>query len=212
MFDEPVTHDRLERLATDHLIAFGASCCERLAPSYRAFWIMHKWGNPGTLETALDVMWRRCSERVDDPDRVRALLAECDLLAPDDEAFGTIFTQQAIGAVGAIWSLLDFSLSRDVSRIVAIATTAVETTKYYVMAVNWPSGKWVSPDEAERLENWIKTAPLVQAEIEKQRRDLGQLEAIDVLDTAFVDEFRTAANDVGIHPIRRGLVAQPAQR
>jgi uncharacterized protein len=203
---------KLKALPASHHLAFAASCCERMVPNYHAFSTVNSWGEPVVLDDALHQVWKDLTSQEKPLETIRHLQEQLDSMAPDDDDFGTIYTHLAIHAGGALWCLLDYQIGGDFARILAVSQTALQSIEYYVMAVNWPTTILVSMDQGKALNEWIKGAPLVHAEIEKQARDVALLSTQDKLAQNFIETFRRQSTETGIYPAIRGLVVDSKKK
>lgn len=206
MLEDQRALEVIQTLPKHHQIAFGASCCERLIPNYRAFWAVFRSGNPAILEHALDEAWNSCANRNSPVAKFEELMERCKTLAPDSDDFKSAYTQLALHSIGAIWCLLDFCAHDQFEQIITISRLAVDSAEYFSMVANWPTRNSVSPAMTKELEEWVKNSPLVRAELDKQSRDAMLLLEQAELNADFLANFRREGDEVGVDPIERGLV------
>jgi hypothetical protein len=197
--------EALSVLPHKHCVAFAASCCERLVPNYHAFALMEHWGDPDSMQVALDTVWAFLEGGNLDEVRVRQLIQSCKAAAPHSDNFGSVFVGAAINAYAAIVYTLEYCLDKDTKHLAHLVDAAIDTIDEYLNIVNFPKiGLFADNDSA--FDEWTEQAPLMVAELEKQQQDLEALKAQATLDSGFLAELRQSSGLVGIHPVKRGLV------
>lgn len=182
---------RLERLDAQAQLAFGASCCERLIPSYLAFQEEAGWGDVVILRKALNATWVSLVDLDLPASHAQTLLADCERIIPDSEDFDTLYASAAQDACLAVCSLMDFLLERDVDKIVDIAGFATDSVDLYVQEI-----EQIAPNTPDREER-IRLHRLMQRELRKQEADLELLEAARVIDEAFLQALRASWDNMG---------------
>lgn len=205
-FDRAETARVLSTLPFRHRLAFAASCCERMLPNYVAFHRMERWGDPAPLERGLDYLWR-CTLTYDpDPLVVHRLIAACEPVVPDTEAFESVFCSLALDAANSVLLGLEACVGDDVERIAEIAELSVDGIVGYLQLVNDPIAvPHLVRDQSTYT--YVLASPLLRAELDKQRRDLAALAVCQRLDAHIIDQMRAESRETGIQPIRRGLVS-----
>jgi len=200
--------ETLSMLPHKHCIAFAASCCERLIPNYHAFVLMEHWGDSHSMQAALDIVWAFLEGGNLEEVHVRQLIQSCKSAAPHSDDFGSVFVGPAINAYAALAHTLEYCLDKDTKHLASIIDLAIDTIDEYLNTVNFPKiGLFADDDSA--FDEWIEQAPLMIAELEKQRQDLEALETLPELAPSFLANLRQSSSVVGIHPIKRGLVVVP---
>lgn len=199
------------KLDVSHCVAFGARCCESLLPNYQAFFMVHDWGDPTLLQTALDVVWDwlKHQQRLD-YDNISQLLRSMGTIVPALDVFDSIFVWPAIYSVDATSDLLSYLLSGEkhhINNIVALALSAIDQ---YVRDVTFPMDTFsIPPNRTKALYSWVGQAPILIQELIEQRQTLKTLLDQETLFPDFLDELRQKAQKAGISPLRRGLVVVP---
>ena len=114
IFDDDKLARELSALPIKHRIAFAASCCERLLDNYHAFTLMEKWGDPGSLNCAVDEVWQFLKGRASPEYRIRQLLQACSDAIPLGD-FLYLFSTLAQEAATAVCYTLECCL--DIQKI-----------------------------------------------------------------------------------------------
>lgn len=164
--------ERLTKLDSNKQLVFGALCCERLLPNYKAFQLETGWGNYCTIRNALDFVWETLNSDTINPTEVKSVLESCEALTPDSDSFTSIYVTSAQDACFAVCSLLDFISADNVDRIVDVATLAIESVDLFVQET-----KCMDPYDPD-LEQKILCHRLMQRELAQQDRELSAVEQI----------------------------------
>ena len=205
MIDEAQLEEELLPLAFEHRVAFAACCCERLLPNYRAFSLMEGWGDYLFLRGALDEVWSwLAGERLSESN-VRGAAERCAELAPDTEEFASLFVSAAGDAAAAVAYTLECCLDGEAARAATVGRLAAESVYMYLLTVNDPLTDAHASDPA--FEQAMESAPLMRAEVGKQRADLDRLKSLRVLNSETLRGLRESSARSGIRPLERGLVA-----
>lgn len=173
-------------------MAFAASCCERLIPNYQAFVQKEKWGDYDLLRSALDKVWSFLAEEKIEKAQTLKIIETCEEIVPDTENFSSTFTSAALDAATAIIATLEACISPDLSNIVSVASTAIDTLDMYLQ-----EKLDIDPSDPE-LDTKIYTNSLMVAEMEKQYQDLNFLKAKGKMTPLFLDELRQSNSNYGI--------------
>lgn len=206
MFNERELARKLAVLPPNHRIAFAASCCERLLPNYLAFSQMEKWGKPEVLRHALDEVWRILHGHPVSETDVREIIQSCIDLAPDTEDFQSLFVSAAGDAAAAVAYTLECCLDGDAKRAALVGRLPTETLYQYLSRVNDPeTGVHI---EDPTFDEQMLRAPLMIAELEKQRRDVELLASQEALTPTLLENLKTTSSSMGIRPFERGLVKE----
>lgn len=206
IIDEGDILNRLNLISHRHRIAFAASCCERLLPNYQAFWVMERWGNPRILRKAMDKVWAVPKDDNLSDLEVNELQSQCSDVMPDTEDFTSFFAGLAINAVAAIIHTLIYCLNSDLNELLLVSRLSSESVENYLNAVNDPhTGVHAAK---KQFDDWILTAPLLHAEVEKQKQDLEILSSSTDLTTTLIESLRLSSRKTGIQPFNRGLVVK----
>jgi hypothetical protein len=178
-YDEKHVVEQLDRLSLDQRVAFAAACAERLVPVYAAASAQRGRGDPALLMSALARLWADLvGDRMTESE-VRATIDACMALLPDEEdrAWGTdqLLAQDAPSA--AVYALS--SRQSGASKDAAWAAHCIDEVlhQFVVDRNNPPDGRvrvQTYPEVQVELARTLAD-PLVQAELARQARDLGEL-------------------------------------
>lgn len=203
MFEQNIFIDELKSLPVSHGIAFAASCCERLLPLYDAFHSMEKWGNPSTLRKALDLAWSSVYENYD-KEVLLQYISQCYEVTPDADDFSSIFLSGAERSASAICYTLDYCIKGDSSLIALVGQLSLEAVEMYLNIVNDPDLTYHLADP--NFDAWIGNAPLIKAELRKQKEDLALLKRTSILENSVIEKLQLSSLSEGINPKKRGLI------
>lgn len=167
-FDPSKLRKMLHSLPDWKRVGFMAACCERMLPNYRSFSSETGYGDTNRLSQALAEVWRWV-ETNQLPSDVNNLVRECEQQAPDTEEFTSIYTSAALDAANSIAATLEALSGAAEDRAIEVASLARDTVDLFVQ--QWNDLDPNSPD----LEKQIIEAPLMQAELQRQRECLEQL-------------------------------------
>jgi hypothetical protein len=167
-FDEPQLIQELERLTPPLRVAFAAACAERLLPAYLAYAGRHEIGNPGTLRAALDGAWLVAlgGDLTFDPEQE---FERCAALVPGDDDCANEGSALAEDAASAVAYVVTSAASGDPHKAVLSARCGYEALDNYL------SNELDIDFNRPGAEATVLGHPLVQAEFERQRRDLEEL-------------------------------------
>lgn len=173
-------------------LAFAASCCERSLPNYDAFSRQERWGDSKILKEALDLVWWHVVTRnPSNKSQVEPLSKAIDAVTPDTENFESPLTSAALDAANSVAEALDYTLDRNVDRIVTISSLARDTIDLFVQRRD-------SLDSSRSdFEGKIASDPLMIAELEKQQLDITILESGQNLTPEFWRLFRQRTAHAG---------------
>lgn len=190
-FDNKILINRLNKLADEKRLVFGALCCERLLPNYKAFQLDTGYGNYELLRDALDIMWLHIFDKKMTFDQIKKTISFCESIVPDSENFDSIMTASAQDACFAICSLFDYLLKNDVRNIVQVATFATDSVDLYIQEIE-------NMDSADpELEDKILRHHLMQMELTQQENDLKFLEQASFIDEAILSKLKSSWNNNG---------------
>lgn len=183
-FDPERLAAALGRLRPRQRIAFGAACCVRMLPSYARFKEETGWGIDSPLKRAVDLCWHACGNRQPDRGELRRLLEECESSAPSSEDFQSLYTSAAQDAAFAICSMIDYLLEERISALVRAGQYPTDSLDLLIQEMT--NQDPLDPD----LEEKILLHPLMQQELQRQARDLQELQSMDFDDGYSLQEFR----------------------
>lgn len=193
----------LRPLYNEYRVAFAASCCERLVPNYNAFCIIENWGNPEVLYGALEKVWVYVEGGSLSKEDIDSLILSCKEIIPDTEDFYSIFTELAVNSVAAIIYTLRSIIETDLDELANVGGLAVESVESYLSAVNDPKIGVHSADKA--FDTWLKRAPLLVSELNKQQEDIQFLESWMGERKELIQILRQSSKTRGIQPFARGI-------
>lgn len=192
-FDQGLLKERLERISTGCRSLFALSCAERLFPSYDLYHQRTGRGDTSRMRSALDHLWDAILQ-----DRTAIGLDGLDdykLLAPGEETPWNPLNPVAENAVAAVMYACQCQIEEETESAVWAAVQGYEAADYIVHTVE---GIDFTGSQAEAA---ILNNELVQGEIERQLRDVAQLETCsdDPGKLAeLVKEFRKRASSEGM--------------
>ncbi|MFO0758498.1 MAG: DUF416 family protein [Byssovorax sp.] len=174
-FDESNLIAALERLPAPLRVVFAAACAERQMPAYRRFEAQNGQDAPNALDRALADAWMDPSP-VQDREGFNRLIEELMALVPQEEGFRRPWTQDATNAQNAGMAavyVLRTKLAGEAQEAAWTARVAYEALDNFV--INSAGIDMNKPGEEPR----VIAHPLVQAELDRQQRDLDELGAGD---------------------------------
>jgi len=169
-----------------HRLAFGAGIAERLLPNYGAFSREVRWGDPGLLRLALDLVWQIVAGGTAQLGKVRELQARIRSATPDTQDFASPLTSAAVDASSAVHEVLEVCHRDEPRRIAEVASLARDTVDLYVQERDS-----LRPDDP-LFEQRILGDSLMIRELNKQRSEIELLSRAR-LDPAFVQRYRDHA-------------------
>lgn len=176
-FNEQSLVGELERLPSPFRVVFAAASAERLLPAYISFSRQTGRADPTALATILERLWLDAQgNRMD----TRQVQEDVDLtmsLIPQEDTISWV-SEQALAedAAAAVAYALRCRLNGQAQEAVWAARRAYEALDHFVIA---REGIDTSKAGAEAQ---VLSHPLVQAELLRQQRDLGELLAADQQD------------------------------
>lgn len=169
-FQEELLRRGLEGLPSGSRVAFAAGCAQRIADVYRHFLTQGGKGGRATVcDDALNYVWTHVRNP---PDKEIVDRAVADVMAfiPDQDAPGwTPLTAYAEDALSALAYCLTCLRSGDAQDAAWAGRRVYEAIDYFVTTRDD-----VMPDDPA-AEARVLADPLVQAELERQARDLQDL-------------------------------------
>ncbi|ULO09536.1 DUF416 family protein [Paenibacillus sp. 19GGS1-52] len=180
LFEPTILFNNLERLTNKQKIAFGASLCERLLPNYMKFTEIEKWGDFSFMRRTLDEIWKHILENEISESRIEELMVGCYRLTPGADDFISIYTSFAIDAGGAIHETLKCCLDGKAEHIVDVASFARDSLDKYIQEKN--DLQYSDPSFEERILN----DPLMQRELQRQKKELNLLRNEIILNVQFI--------------------------
>lgn len=170
-FDEGALIKRLRSLTPALRVAFAAACAERQLPAYRAFHARTRRGRPQALAEILDRLWRDLAGDQMSSSQIAAALQRCMALIPrEDEGPWVAEQAYAEDAAADVAYALRARLNGDEREAAWAARRAYDALDHFV--INRFGLTPGTPDGEEQVANH----PLVQNELGRQERDLGEME------------------------------------
>jgi uncharacterized protein YjaG (DUF416 family) len=167
-FDKAGIKSRLTRLIAERQVIFAVSCATRLFPGYLRFSEETGFGDPTRLQKALDSAWKWAqSGQVSDFQRI---VVEIEPLLLDENTPFSPFNAAAEDAASAIMYVLEAILRRRSDAPCYAASVAFEAAGQEALRLI-RAGNSEPGSDAELLNH-----PLVQTELNRQLRDLIELE------------------------------------
>jgi uncharacterized protein len=203
-FDHDALKDKLEALPVSHRIAFGASCCERLLPNYRAFSLQEAWGNFDLLRYSLDVIWSLLKGSQIDVREIEMLIQQCKEVIPDTENFSSNYTSAALDASASVVETLNSCITGSAENIADVGEMARDTIYLYLASRDASDLSIAQPDNTD--EKKISRDPLMIEELNKQNQDIEALMMKKELTPEFLEKLRQSSSTCGIQPFLRGLL------
>jgi uncharacterized protein YjaG (DUF416 family) len=168
-FDEPRLIQQADQLAYPLRVTFAAACAERLFSSYVAYCGQHGVGDPSILRVVLDDVWRVAltGSVTFDADEE---LARCNALVPEDDdgRAGGESANDAVAAVIYAVHTVKFGDSRE---------AALPARRCYAALDTYISNELNVDFNQPGAEDAVLGHPVMQAELERQARDLRELRA-----------------------------------
>jgi hypothetical protein len=174
-FDDSRLEKRLGDLSDDSRRLFALTCAERLFPLYRAFNERSGRGDPDPLRKTLDQLWNSLLRG--EPWADQSFLEQCDSLIPGEDVRQDQWTGLDAPAENAVIALVRAclcSLEGDPQNAYRAAVQGYEAADYIAQS-GMKKFYIYTPDILRR----IADSPVVQRELERQERDLAELEAAD---------------------------------
>jgi uncharacterized protein YjaG (DUF416 family) len=186
-FDEEELTQQLERLPPPFRTAFAAAVAERLLPAYASFAHQTGQGDPTELAAILQRLWLNLegSQTSAEQDHNIAL---CMSSVPQ-ESSGTWVPEQAYAedAAAALAYALRSRKDGQAQEAAWAARRAYEALDHFIV-----EQEGIDTNEAG-AETRVLSHPLVQAELLRQQRDLGELAANQQNLTRIADQIRERA-------------------
>lgn len=180
VFDEHLLSNLLTRLSAEGRIAFCASVCERLLPSFERFATEEAYGNAQILRRGVDLAWRCAQGHSVSEQELKEFTEQVEDIAPEPGDFDSDFASSALDAASAVGATLRCCETGEVAHCVEVAVYARDSVDMYIQI----RGDISSEDPS--LEEKIVAHPLMQREIERQLFALNMLERARAIDESIV--------------------------
>lgn len=197
-FDVSELKSRLDSMFVLCRVAFAASCCERLIPSYQIFSETMNWGDPTLLRSAIAEVWTSLESGSFNIEKIRRLVSECEQILPDTEDFDSPFTSAALDAGTAVLDTLECCLDGDPQHALDVASFSRDTVDM-ILRQSGAAGS----DLGNKI---VANDPMMIKELNRQSEDLQTLGAITTFDGKFVRLFKSIVTARGSSILPAGNV------
>ena len=170
-FDEAALVRQLADLTVPRRVAFAAACAERLFPMYVHFHKENDTGDPASVERALSRLWSDLEGEEMGEKELRGFVNDLEALVPEEDESWTESAAYAQNAVAAVAYAFRCRIEGDEQEAAWAARQAYEAIDFHIV------NKEDVDIDAPEAEETLRTHPLIQAELERQARDLGALQA-----------------------------------
>jgi hypothetical protein len=171
-YDEKLLRLELDQLSCQACIAFVASCAQRLAHTYHRLAASDAHRDAAKFDSAMDYVWACVLTGSNEHTTADVLEDVMSLLVDEDSSGWTPATGYAEDAVSSLAYSLRYMLYHDAQEAIWAARLVYEAVDGYV----------IERDDIELnsqdAELRILQNPVVQAELERQARDLNELKAV----------------------------------
>jgi len=169
-YDEAATIRELERLPLQLRVAFALLTATRILPAYGRFHARTGRGDPVALQELVERLWRDLDGEVMTHAEVQASVDRAMELVPsEDDGWDEESQPYAEDAAAAVAYSLRARLTNDPQEGAWAARRVYEASDHFALA-----GMEHPPDEYPDEEVTI-AQPCIQAELARQKRDLGEL-------------------------------------
>jgi uncharacterized protein YjaG (DUF416 family) len=153
-------------------MAFGALCCNRHLPSYVHFSELQGWGDPQSLQIAIDMVWTTiATHKIGSDETLFALLKACEAAIPDSDTFFTAEADYAQDTAIMVITMIKFVGTARLDFLLHCAELARDLIDAKVQMDD-------DLDMAMRdFERRIDSSILMTTEISKQRATLSAAQA-----------------------------------
>jgi uncharacterized protein YjaG (DUF416 family) len=180
-FNEQPLVKELERLPAPLRAVFAAACAERLLPAYTSFSRRTGRGDAATLTAILERLWLDVQGNGMDARQVQENIDVSTSLLPQEDSDSWVPEQAwAEDAAAAVAYALRCRQNGQSQEAAWAARRAYEALDNFVIGK-----EGIDPSRA-RAEEQVLSHPLVQAELSRQHRDLGELLGANQVDMAHV--------------------------
>ena len=203
-FREHILEKELEALSELHIIAFAASCCERLFPFYETFSKTENWGDPLIPRKALDTIWcitKRESVNIDELNILSQQCCEegiCPSENDDNNSYGdsSLFIE-AGNLIYSICTILDAYPKITVYDAVSVSEYIENTLEYYIDDFDASFQKECQEGTLKEQIKILQNHFLVLKEIAKEAEYLQKLKEEKNLTIEFIEWLRTSSQKEG---------------
>jgi hypothetical protein len=174
-----------------HQVAFAASCCERLYPSYQALTTYLGLEDHKTLRSILDAIWQHVLGRKmieQDIERLQSTFQELPL----GEEGCCIRRKPALEVLDGVWHALEACKAGTATNAAKVAECAINRVDGGIMAEVWELyNRPIGPGDYEAVERQVNCHPAMQAELMKQAGQVEFLEKHNHLNEIEISQLRS---------------------
>jgi len=170
-FDRDELLVRLNRLDHQRRTAFAVTCAQRLFPAYELFCKRTNRGHPGDVRKGIQEVWRSLTGTGKGTRDLNKMAQRCEELVPDEEDKFDVMLPYAANAATAATFALWCAAEGDSENAAWAAYQGYEAVDFYTH--NALNIDFNEKDAQVR----ILEGPAVQTELERQLRDLADLES-----------------------------------
>lgn len=187
-FDEKALAGQLRTVPPLHRVVFASSCATRLSRAYRTFHAKTGLGDPEVIREALKLLWEWTRGERHERARYERQLASVMEVMPEEGDSSAPEFPYAEDAASSVAYALRTLLSEDPREPAWSARVVYEALDQYVIRLR---GVDVNARDAERR---IIAEPLIQVELDRQQRDVDELQKLAASNSAVpVEAFRSRA-------------------
>jgi len=197
--------ERAMKLPFRHAVAFGASCCERLALVYEAWAVTEGLDSGKVPDEALLLVWNDITLNNVPRHRLDQTIELLDEVAPDMDKTTSILSVPAKYAVIGISNLLACCINKNKEKLAGTVQCAYIAMQYYLSDVIQPADITLG-DETMGFEDVIQELPIMRYEIQMQQLHLSWLENAPELTDQLIADLKHFGRKGGIDPFQRGIV------
>ncbi len=119
-------------MSNDRAIDFALDICRRLLPEYIDFSHRNNWGDPETINDAINFCKINKKFQLIEIETANELHKAVETVIPDMDDFGDYDSSYALNASCAVLELLEFLLDGDKSHILNISTYMTDTVDFKI--------------------------------------------------------------------------------
>lgn len=172
-YDEARNVEALGRLPARLQVVFALLCAFRLLPAYRRFHARTGRGDPRALVEMVEALWADCVARTMGEDQAAERAEKCLQLIPsEDEGWDEETQPYAEDAAAAVAYAYRSRLTASPQEAAWAGRRLFEAVDHHVHRITKPA------TGAPEAEAESRSHPLIRAEVERQERDLYDLEGL----------------------------------
>ena len=192
--------DEIHNLSYVQLVLCGLVVCERLLPNYMIFCSHMNVGDARYLRLMLDCIWGEVGTAIDSS-VTQERLRNTSELVPDSGDFPGPITGLAQFAVIALCHLLEAMMEDSVSNIAKVRMLALDSVDAYIQVTSNTSQGLAGREEFEAEWARIDSDPIMQAEIERQAKEIERISAFRIVDRDAVFRLKEEAESAHLFDV-----------